>query len=87
MNLTRTENGLQVHEGGVADDREIGPEHELAVALNNVADATRENTALLKAIFWRLPPKERADLLGVSAYVERRIRREVAQEQSLGGGA
>ena len=92
MNLVRTENGLQVHNGGKADDREIGPEHELAAALtrlaesnDNLAKAVKASGAFTEAIFWKLKPKDRAELMGVCQATERKLRRERALNKSFSG--
>lgn len=88
MTLVRTENGLQVHQGGKADDREIGPEHagDLTAAINNLAEVTRRNLAFTEMLFWRLPPKDRCEILGVSPYIERKMRQQRESKEALEGG-
>lgn len=87
MNLIRTENGLQVHHGGKADDREIGPEHELAVAMDKLSCAIDRLADFHERLFWELPPGRRAEILKITPYIERRLRREHQNEKTLKGGS
>ena len=52
MNLVRCDNGLQVRQGGKEDDREIGPENELAAASTYLADTIKEDREERR---WRRP--------------------------------
>ena len=56
---------------------------ELAQAITKLAEASAKNAELFDKLFSLLPPKTRAEMLGVSVWTERRRRKQAAIKARL----